>query len=304
MMPRNTAPCSFSSPFADLLFASLTAIQNGEHERAITPLKQALQLDRNDAFALLTLGTLYLHTGSFNRASKIFGQVGLPSPASPHARWGEAIAVLERGDIAVARQQFTQIANSTTHSYGAIAKKMVQYCRVLQGEAGAVSQECRETTEAETDPLRLFIAGWSSLKGGNPQRGESLLRTLLTQPEMRILQESEGIVLLGEAGIPAQGGAATLSKAIEFPAPTEKAWSGRVMLAPGKIPAGTATISYQVEGALSAVTNAYPFQVTWSTVNTPNGTYTLHTIYYDDSHVEISRTTKGIPLRKRASPCP
>jgi peptidoglycan-N-acetylglucosamine deacetylase len=302
MMPRNIAPLSFSSPFADLLFASLNAIQKGEHEQALMPLKQALQLDRNDTLALLTLGTLYLHTGSFNRASKTFGQVRLLSPTNLHARWGEALAVLERGNITLARQQFEQVAKNTAQTK--MAQKMVQYCRVLQGEAGAVSQECRETTEAETDSLRLFVAGWSSLKGGNPQRGESLLRALLTQPEMRVLQEGEGVVLLGEEGIPAQGGAATLSKAIEFPQATEKAWSGRVMLAPGKMPAGTATISYQVEGALSAVTNAYPFQVTWNTASTPNGTYTLHTVYYDDSHIEISRLTKGIRLENASAPPP
>jgi peptidoglycan-N-acetylglucosamine deacetylase len=307
MMLPNTTPTDLASPFAGLLFTSLNAIEKGEHEQALTPLKQALEIDRNNIFALLTLGTLYLHTGSFNRASKTFGEVKILSPNNAHAQWGEALVALERGNTALAHQQFGAMASIP--SYTQTAQKMVQYCRILQGEAGAVSQECRTTTEAETDALKIFIAGWSSLKGGNPQHGESLLRALLTQPEMRVLQESEGVVLLGEEGIPAQGGAATLSKAIELPQTinkngTEKTWSGRMMLTPGKMPAGTATISYQAEGALSAVTNTYPFQVNWNTINTPNGTYTLHTIYYDDSHIEISRLTQGIRLQNTNAPAP
>ena len=113
---------------------------------------------------------------------------------------------------------------------------------------------------------------------------------------MRILEESPGIVLMGEVSLPAQGGAATLSSAIEFPVSGKdvKPLSDTVTLTPEKIPAGTATISYQVEGMFSAVTNTYPFVARWNTQSVANGSYTLNTIYYDDSHIEINRITRGI----------
>ena len=160
---------SHSSPYATYLSLALQSMTLGEQEKALIPLKQALQIDRNDICGLLTLGTLYLQTGSFRRAKTVFAQVRRLSARDPFARWGEALVLLEEGNIPQAATQFQAFSQEKSHFASQSALVLHQYCRVLQGESVNVARECSDVSEAEPNPLRLFVAGWAMLNGGNPR---------------------------------------------------------------------------------------------------------------------------------------
>jgi tetratricopeptide (TPR) repeat protein len=266
-------------------------LKRARHAHAAAPLKFLLTQDRNEPAGVLALGALYLHTGSFVRASQEFARARGLSPNDPLAAFGAALAdlALRRGDPAGA---FARIPGDAVPAASLVAA----YARLLAGDAAPFRDATSTVSASEPDPFRLQLAAFAALRAGDKDRAATLLAALLARPGMGRLAEDRALVLPFEADRPVEGGAPTLLSAIEFPAPSRAALSGRVSLTPGaSVPPGTAWVAYSIPGDwMNAGSNAQPFAAEWNTTQVPNGLYTLRTICYDGSGRPLRETTRTV----------
>ena len=248
-------------------------MEEGKHIQALTPLRTALTMDRNEPYGAIALGTLYLHAGSAVRAEKEFARAQEMAPDEPLAQWGEALSQLAQGKRDPAR--FAALPADAIPD----APTVALYLRLLGGEAAAVREATKSVTSEDTSALRLEVAAFAALRGGEVPRGEALLASLLTRPEMKALAEDRALLLLFQANPLAQGGAPRLPTSIGFPEPASGfPLSGTATLSlPIGIPSGVAYVTYSTDGGggWSATTNAPPFTGSWNTERFPNGPYTL-----------------------------
>lgn len=266
--PAETAPAGYATALA----LALSRMEDGQHALAREPLARALGMDRNETCGLLTLGTISLHTGNLAEAKRAFSRVLEATPGDELAQTGMALAALQERKPDAARR------------YAGSMKVLRLYLRFLGGEIAAVRQATATVNETESDPLLLELAAFSALRGGDPNRGEKLLNALLAKKLWSTYAEFPGTYLTFEPWLPAQAGAAPLTRPLTLTEPSGAGAtvSGIVPLTPAKVPAGTTMVTHVVPGAgLNATTNSPPFTVEWNTLRVPNGIYTIKTVTYD-----------------------
>jgi peptidoglycan/xylan/chitin deacetylase (PgdA/CDA1 family) len=265
--------------YPQALDLAVAAMEEGKHIQALGPMRTALTADRNEPYGALALGTLYLHAGSPVRAEREFERARQMAPNEPLAAWGEALAQLAQGKKDVAR--FASIPASAIPA----APTVAAYVRLLNGQGAAIREETKDVTATEADPLRLELAAFAALRGGDAPRAETLLRALVARPDMKALAEDRAFLFLFLPDHPAQNGAPRLPTAIGFPEPAGGVpLSGTATLTPpGGMPNGAAMVSYSTEGGggWAATTNNPPFVSQWNTANYPNGPYTIRTVAFD-----------------------
>lgn len=294
---------SVSTPtYAESLALAVTRMETERHKDALKPLKAALTLDRNDPLGILTLGTLYLHAGSPERAAKEFARARRVAPNEPLAVFGSALADLSAGRKAQAGTAIATVPESVVPSVPLVA----DYIRLMSGDAVGLSGDYANIAPEEENLLRLEIAGFVALRNKNIPRAELLLSALLARPEMKRLQEDTALILPFDSAILAEGCAGTLPTALGFPEPAQNAQplSGRVSFSP---PAGInihniGYVAFTVDGGyFSASTNFAPFSADWNTLRVPNGDYTLRTQVFDRGQQLIKETARTVTVRNAGS---
>lgn len=301
LLVSSTFPVHAAAPtYAPLLLQALDGIENGRHAQAAAPLKKALTLDRNEPAGLIALGALYLHTGSWVRARKEFDRARTLAPGDPLAAFGSALA-----DVAL-RKGDTRAFRALDSSAVPAAPTMDLYLRLLAGDATVLRSELGGVTDLEPDALRLQVAAFAALRGGDAARGEKLLAALLARPGMDRLAEDRALILPFETSAPAQGGAPVLPSAIGLPEPAAggQPLSGSVSLSPGRdLPRDVAFVSYTTDGGgYAASTNYAPWVTQWNTARLPNGLYTLRTTAYDASGGVAWETARTVTLANKNAP--
>src|SRR5262249_43617491 len=156
------------------------------------------------------LATLYLQSGSPDLAAREFARAGTAAPGDSLVAWGAALAALARGkgDASVF-EAFAHNADAP-ESIRALAPNLALYARLMRGDADAVRRELVSVTPNEPDPLRLEIAAFAALRGGEPGRGEELLSALMKRPGMDKLAEDPAVELTFDPDRPAVGEATGL----------------------------------------------------------------------------------------------
>ncbi|HVK06818.1 MAG TPA: polysaccharide deacetylase family protein [Armatimonadaceae bacterium] len=300
-----SAAASSRLSYGEALAQGVGAMENGRHTQALAPLRLALLQDRNDPLSTLTLGILYLHTGSPVRAQKEFARARALAPGDALAVVGSALAALAQGRVEDADALLKSLPAETAPEFGTLR----DYVRVLTGQSAAVRAETAGVTAEEGDALRLQVAAFAALRGGDPARGEALLKALLGRPAFRALVEERALLLPFETEIAAQGGAPGLPTAIEFPEPASAASgvaaSGRVTLTPpGDVPTPSiGYVSYSInDGLYAATTNYAPYTSSWNSERVPNGLYTLRVTVYDRAQQQLRELTRTLKVFNANAP--
>ncbi len=288
--------------YADSLALALTRMETERHKDALKPLKAALTLDRNDPLGILTLATLYLHSGSAERAATEFARARRLAPTEPLAVFGAALADLAAGRKAQAGTTLAGVSESAVPT----APLLADYLRLASGDVSPLSAAYANVAPEEPNLLRLEIAAFVALRAKNTARAETLLTALLTHPGMKRLQEDTALVLTFDPALLAEGCAGTLPTALGFPEPVQGAapLSGRVSIAPpaGINPQSIGYVAYTVDGGhFSASTNYPPFVADWNTLRVPNGDYTLRTEVFDRGQRLIKETARTVTVRNAGS---
>lgn len=284
--------------YAGLLTQAVVAMEVGKQAQAANALRTAITLDRNEPMGLVALGALYLHTGSPVRARAEFERARALGDNDLSA-FGLALAGLAAGKTDPA--PFDALA-------GAIptAKTMATYARLMAGGTADVRAEFAGVTVDEPDPLRLQIAAFAALRGGDGPGGEALMGALLARPNMARLAEDRALVLPFEPGRLAEAGAPALASAIEFAPARGLALSGRVTLAPGPLPDSATYVSYTVdpgpEPLYSAASNTHPFAMEWNTARIPNGLHVLQMTAYDGLERLVRQWKKTVHVQNNNAP--
>jgi peptidoglycan-N-acetylglucosamine deacetylase len=303
---NDASPVAARTPFyRDQLHKALQAMEEGMHAQALAPLKAALAADRNDPAALLVLGTLYLHTGSAPRAAREFVRARLMDADNEIAAWGLALTAMATG----AAGQSGPLLNAVSEARFPEAPLLNDYVRLLTAPAVSakdLAAATAEVTPEETNLLRLQVAGFAALQGGDPARGESLMKALLNRPEMRTLAEDRAALLSFLPDALVQGGASPLPYAIALPEPEEgPPQTGRVTLLPPRpLPDETAVVTYWVEGGggLTASVNYPPFVSEWNTTRFPNGVYTVRAAAFDANGTKIAGRARTVVVSNPEAP--
>jgi peptidoglycan/xylan/chitin deacetylase (PgdA/CDA1 family) len=273
----------------------------GKHPEAVPALKSALIVNRNEPYGILLLGTLYLHTGNPQKAANEFRRAQLVQPEEPLAAWGMALSALAEGNADLA-------PNNLRAGTIEVAPQMVEYLEVLFGEAKAVRQQTESVTPEETDLLRLQIAAFAALRGGDPERGTKLLQAFLSKPDMQGYNEERGVLLPFLSSLPVQGGATAPLKPLAFPpiTPGPPLSGVAVLNAPKPLPEETAIVLFNVEGGdgYSATTNRPPFSTQWNTVRYPNGLYTVRVSVLDGNGTVLMRQERSVVVSNVNAPVP
>ncbi|MGC4044666.1 MAG: polysaccharide deacetylase family protein [Armatimonas sp.] len=275
-----------SPAYASALRASVQRMEEGQHTLAREPLTRALAIDRNEPCGLLTLGALSLHIGNTIMARRAFTHVLENYPTDELAQTGMALVALQERKPDEARK------------YTATLKVLRLYLRLLGGEAAAVRVATAEVDEKESDPLKLEIAAFAALRGGDPNRGEKLMKALLARRVWTTYAELPAAYLTFESWLPSQAGAPPLAKAISLPEPNGLVLSGVAALTPVNPPVGTTMVTHVVSGAgVNATTNTPPFAVDWNTARVPNGIYTVKTVCLDSYGSQIAEQVRAVRVR-------
>jgi peptidoglycan/xylan/chitin deacetylase (PgdA/CDA1 family) len=277
-------------------------MEEGKHIQALGPLRTALALERNEPYGVIALGALYLHAGSLARAAREFERAHFLAPDEPLAIWGIALADLAEGKRDA--KAFDAISPAAVPS----APLVAEYVRLLDGPAEAAASATKDVAPTEPDALRLEIAAFAALRGGDTDRGETLMKALVARPDMKILTEDRALILPFQTTRPAEGEAPSLPDAIGFPEPMGGyALTGRVTLSPPNgVPNGTAMITYSTPGggSFTTTTNTPPFTAEWNTARFPNGLYPLRAVAYNASQKILSDVTRTVSLSNDGAPLP
>jgi peptidoglycan/xylan/chitin deacetylase (PgdA/CDA1 family)/Tfp pilus assembly protein PilF len=304
-----TAVLAASRTYAENLSLAVAGMEQGKHPSSLVPIRNALGTDRNEPLGLIALGVLYLHADSPAAAAEEFRRASALAPGEVLAEWGAALADLAqgKGDAALFRslngRNSGQIIPADILSDATL---LSLYTRLIDGDARGVRRETESVNADEANVLRLEIAAFAALRGGDTERGANLLTSLLKRPSMRVLAEDSALALTFDTDKPAEGEAPGLPNKLQFPPPPKSSatLSGRVTLSPPlDIPGSTAFVSYSVDGgSYSATTNNAPFSLDWNTARLPNGVYTLRTIVFDDSQHILRQTARTVTLANRDAP--
>lgn len=289
--------------YAETLSRAITLMEQERHKDALKPMKEAVTQDRNEPLGAITLGTLYLHTGSTERAAQAFALARRRAPHDSLAILGAALAELAAGRTTNAAATLAAVDNDAVPS----APLLRDYIRLVSGDATSLTARYAAVDKDEPNPLRLELAGFIALKAKNSARGEELLRAFVALPAYARLQESSALVLPFDSDLPAQGCAGTLPSAIGFPEAPKgvRPLSGRVSLLPpeGLFSQAIGYVSYTIDGGFfSASTNYPPFTTDWNTERIPNGEYTLRTQAFDRSQRLLKETVRTVTIANASSP--
>ena len=146
-----SAAASSRLSYGEALAQGVGAMENGRHTQALAPLRLALLQDRNDPLSTLTLGILYLHTGSPVRAQKEFARARALAPGDALAVVGSALAALAQGRVEDADALLKSLPAETAPEFGTLR----DYVRVLTGQSAAVRAETAGVTAEEGDALAV-----------------------------------------------------------------------------------------------------------------------------------------------------
>ncbi len=242
---------------------AVTYLEAGEHGQARSALVGALALDSNEFCGLLAVAVLALHIGDGKNAEQALRRAQEQDPSHLLVPLGLAQARLLLKDRAGAAALAPDNSNLSL------------YIRYLAGDR-SIHRELAEVKPDESDALRLELAGMVALRAGDEGRGHTLLTALLARPEWHACEESRALTLPFVETRMAEGCAGRLPP-IPLPQPIAhmQTLSGQATLTPGKIPEGTAVVTYHVPGGYTAMTNSPPFVTTWNTGRLANGLYTL-----------------------------
>ncbi len=300
--------------YAQSLDTALTAMEQGKHDQASAPLLSALQTERNEPCGLLALGTLYLHGGSPVRAARIFRRARLLAPNEPLAVWGETLCGLIGAspslDGAAERVNalFGEGAGlNDAASPAPNAPVLAAYLRLVNRTDKTAFAEVGPD---EADPFKLETASFAALRRGDKEKGEALLRALLSRPGQSTLAEPRALIAPFLPEAPLQSGVPSLPAALPLPEPAANAipFSERVALTPpDTVPSGTAMVTYTVEGGGGGYTssiNYAPFVADWNTERFPNGDYTLRTAAMTENGRVLQVWTKAIRVSNANAPLP
>jgi peptidoglycan/xylan/chitin deacetylase (PgdA/CDA1 family) len=291
LMVSTLARADSAPAYAASLTAAVQRMESEQHALAREPLARALSLDRNEPCGLLAFGTLSLHTGNTAAARKAFARVLENHPTDELAQTGMALTALQERKPDEARK------------YAANLKVLRLYLRLIGGEAAAVRTATADVTESESDPLKLQIAAFAALRGGDPTRGERLLKALLSRKLWKTYAELPAAFLTFESWLPVQAGAPPLARTISLPEPNGATLAGTTSLTPSPMPAGTTMVTHVVTGAgINATTNTPPFAVEWNTTRVPNGVYTVKTVCFDNYGSPITEQVRAVRVRNAGSP--
>jgi peptidoglycan/xylan/chitin deacetylase (PgdA/CDA1 family) len=310
-----TSPCFLKSvsaaprTYADNLSLAVAGMEQGKHPSSLVPIRNALGAVQNEPLGIVALGVLYLHADSPAAAAEEFRRARALAPDEPLAEWGAALAALARGDGDAALFRALNGRNSGQIIPAQIladAALLSLYVRLMDGDVQGVRRETESVTADEPSALRLEIAAFAALRGGDKERGQILLTSLLKRPAMRVLAEDPALTHTFESDKPAEGEAPGLPANLQFPPPPKSTatYSGRITLSPpADIPRGASYVSYSVDGgSYSASTNHAPFSLDWNTARLPNGLYTLRTIVFDRDQRILRQTARTITLSNSDAP--
>lgn len=287
------------SRYAASLDDAITAMETGNHPKAVAPLATALAISRNETTGLITLGVLALHVGDSRRALREFRRVQSLAEADTIAGWGDALASLSL------RQPVVPPAMPPGDTFP-VAPFLTDYARLLNGEAPAVRAVTADVTDEEPDLLRLSVAGFAALNAGDSRRGGTLLNALLDRPSMRPLAEERAPLLTFLPDLPLQGGATAALAPLTLPEPgAGPPLSGMaVLLPPNPLPRGASFVAYAVSGlgGVTASTNNPPYTTEWNTERVPNGLYTVRSTVFDDNGTVLTVQDRTFVVRNANAP--
>jgi len=266
---------------------ALHLLEAGRYGEA-TDAAQALVTAQPDAALPYALrGTCALYVGSMGRAQADFDRAA-GIGGEPVALYGQALTLLTRHKSEAARAALTAAAKDKGLSpeEAADVGTLRAYVQLLDGDAvGAAAIAGKNAADGSA---RAEIAAIATYRA-DPKAGPGPLRAFLeTKSGVPLVREEDGVRLLFEAERPLEAAvtepelqtmyADRINGALNDAARkvgTVRACAGRTLLAPTEtLPAGTALVSYAVDGQMAAMVGA-PFTFQWDSRKVANGTHTV-----------------------------
>ncbi len=271
---------------------ALHLLEAGRYGEA-TDAAQALVTAQPDAALPYALrGTCALYVGSMGRAQADFDRAaGIGE--EPVALYGQALTLLTRHKSEAARAALIAAAKDKRLSpeQAEDVETLRAYVQLLDGDAaGAAAIAGKEAAGkgAANGSARAEIAAMAAYRAA-PKAGPGPLRTFLATPtSVPVVHEEDGVRLLFEADKPLEAAvtepelqtmyADRINGALNDAARavgTVRACAGKTLLTPTEtLPAGTALVSYAVDGQMAAMVGA-PFTYQWDSRRVANGTHTV-----------------------------
>lgn len=266
---------------------ALHLLEAGRYGEA-TDAAQALVTAQPDAALPYALrGTCALYVGSMGRAQADFDRAaGIDD--EPVALYGQALTLLTRHKSEAARTALTAAAKDKRLSpeQAGDVETLRAYVQLLDGDAvGAAAMAGKGAADGSARAEIAAIAAYRA----DPKAGPGPLRAFLATPtSVPLVREEDGVRLLFEAEKPLEAAvtepelqtmyADRINGALNDAARkvgTVRACAGRTLLAPTEtLPAGTALVSYAVDGQMAAMVGA-PFTYQWDSRRVANGTHTV-----------------------------
>lgn len=279
---------------------ALHLLEAGRYGEA-TDAAQALVTAQPDAALPYALrGTCALYVGSMGRAQADFDRAA-GIGGEPVALYGQALTLMTRHKSEAARSALTAAAKGKGLSpdEAADVETLRAYVQLLDGDTvGAAAIAGKDAADGSARAEIAAIAAYRA----DPKAGP--LRAFLeTKSGVPSVCEEDGVRLLFEADKPLEAAVTEPELQTMYADRTNgalndaaknagivRACAGRTLLAPTEtLPAGTALVSYAVDGQMAAMVGA-PFTFQWDSRRVANGTHTVRVDAADAS---------GNPLRSQ-----
>ena len=285
---------------------ALHLLEAGRYGEA-TDAAQALVTAQPDAALPYALrGTCALYVGSMGRAQADFDHAAGISD-EPVALYGQALTLLTRHKSEAARAALEQVAKEkglTPEQVGDVGT-LRAYVQLLDGDAaGAAAIAGKGGTEGSARAEIAAIAAYRA----DPKTGTGPLRAFLATPGgVPLVREEDGVRLLFDSSQPLEAAvtepelqtmyADRINGALndaQRKVGTVRACAGQTLLAPTEtLPAGTALVSYAVDGQMAAMVGA-PFTYQWDSRRVANGTHTVRVDAADASGNALLSQTQTV----------
>ncbi len=285
---------------------ALHLLEAGRYGEA-TDAAQALVTAQPDAALPYALrGTCALYVGSMSRAQADFDRAA-GIGGEPVAFYGQALTLLTRHKSAAARTALTAAAKDKEllPEEAADVETLRAYVQLLGGDpAGAAAIAGKGAADGSARAEIAAIAAYRA----DPKAGAGPLRAFLeTKTGVPRVSEDDGVRLLFEADRPLEAAvtepelqtmyADRINGALNDAAKNVgivRACAGPTLLAPTEtLPAGTALVSYAVDGQMAAMVGA-PFTFQWDSRKVANGTHTVRVDAADASGNALLSQTQTV----------
>ncbi|MES2461612.1 MAG: hypothetical protein V4671_13595, partial [Armatimonadota bacterium] len=158
--------------YADNLGLAVAGMEQGKHPSSLVPIRNVLGTDLNEPLGMIALGVLYLHADSPAAAEEEFRRARTLAPEEPLAEWGIALAALAqgKGDAALFRSlNGREPGQMIPADILSSATLLSLYTRLMDGDARGVRRETETVTADESNALKLEIAAFAALRGGDKE---------------------------------------------------------------------------------------------------------------------------------------